>query len=96
MNQANLDFSLHVKKTRKCEFLEQCFTFSQLGMKEVLFDVSLYRKFSQIPGFSRMPEESTIFRFRHRLKKFKLSDQLLATVNDSECPYVKRGQDQML
>ena len=30
----------------------------------------------------RMPDESTILRFRHRLEKHKLADQILATVND--------------
>ena len=29
-----------------------------------------------------MPDESTILRFRHRLEKHKLADQILATVND--------------
>jgi transposase, IS5 family len=31
--------------------------------------------------FGRLPDESTILRFRHRLEKHKLSEQLLATVN---------------
>ena len=30
----------------------------------------------------RMPDESTILRFRHRLEKHKLAEQILATVND--------------
>ena len=29
-----------------------------------------------------MPDESTILRFRHRLEKHKLAEQILATVND--------------
>ena len=30
----------------------------------------------------RLPDESTILRFRHRLEKHKLADAILATVND--------------
>ena len=29
-----------------------------------------------------MPDESTILRFRHRLEKHKLAEQILATVNE--------------
>ncbi len=42
----------------------------------------LYREFAQLPEFSRMPDESTILRFRHRLEKYKLADHILATIND--------------
>jgi IS5 family transposase len=30
----------------------------------------------------RLPDESTILRFRHRLEKYKLAEQILVTVNE--------------
>lgn len=65
----------------RTHFLQQWFTLSDPGMEEVFFDVPLYREFAQIPEFSRMPDESTILRFRHRLEKQKLAEQILATFN---------------
>jgi IS5 family transposase len=32
--------------------------------------------------FARLPDESTILRFRHRLEKHKLAEQMLVTVNE--------------
>ena len=55
---------------------------SDLGMEEAFFDVPLYREFAQLDAHGRLPDESTILRFRHRLEKHKLADQILATVND--------------
>ena len=50
-------------------------------MEEAFFDTPLYREFARLDEFSRMPDESTILRFRHRLEKHKLADAFLATVN---------------
>ncbi len=66
----------------RTHFLQQWFTLSDAGMEEAFFDVPLYREFAQLPEFSRMPDESTILRFSHRLEKHKLAEQILATVND--------------
>jgi len=38
-------------------------------MEEAFFDTPLYREFAQLEEFSRLPDESTILRFRHRLEK---------------------------
>ncbi len=51
-------------------------------MEEAFFDTPLYREFTQFTTFGRLPDESTILRFRHRLEKRKLADQILATVNE--------------
>lgn len=51
-------------------------------MEEAFFDTPLYREFAQLPELSRLPDESTILRFRHRLEKYKLTEQILATVNE--------------
>lgn len=66
----------------RSHFMQQWFTLSDPGMKEAFFDTPLYREFAQIPEFSRLPDESTIPRFRHRLEKHKLAEQILATVNE--------------
>ncbi len=36
----------------------------------------------QLQEFARLPDESTILRFRHRLEKHKLAEQILVTVNE--------------
>ena len=51
-------------------------------MQEAFFDVPLYREFARLGEFSRLLDESTILRFRHRLEKHKLADGIVATVND--------------
>ena len=51
-------------------------------MEEAFFDVPLYREFAQLEAHGRLPDESTILRFRHRLERHKLSYQILATVNE--------------
>ena len=51
-------------------------------MEEAFFDVPLYREFAQLEAFARLPDESTILRFRHRLEEHKLAEQILATVNE--------------
>ncbi|WP_344870015.1 IS5 family transposase, partial [Comamonas faecalis] len=45
----------------------------------------LYRDFAQLDAHGRLPDESTILRFRHRLERHKLAEQMLATVNALLC-----------
>ena len=66
----------------RVHFLQQWFTLSDPAMEEAFFDVPLYGEFAQLDMNGRMPDESTILRFRHRLEKHKLAEQVLATVND--------------
>ena len=66
----------------RIHFLQQWFTLSDPGMEEAFFDTPLYREFAQLEEFARLPDESTILRFRHRLEKHKLAEQILRTVND--------------
>ncbi|MEC5212851.1 IS5 family transposase [Polaromonas sp. CG_9.5] len=42
----------------------------------------MLREFAQLEEFGRLPDESTILRFRHRLEKHQLASQILATVNE--------------
>ena len=72
----------------RTHFLQQWFSLSDPTMEETFFDVPLYREFAQLDYRGRLPDESTILRFRHRQKKHKLADDILATVNNllsSQC-----------
>jgi IS5 family transposase len=66
----------------RVHFMQQWFSLSDPAMEEAFFDTPLYREFAQLDTFGRLPDESTILRFRHRLEKHKLADQILATVNE--------------
>ena len=63
-------------------FMQQWFTLSDPAMEEAFFDTPLYREFAQLEELSRLPDESTVLRFRHRLEKHKLTEKILATVNE--------------
>ena len=66
----------------RTHFLQQWFSLSDPAMEEVFFDVPLYREFARLNVNERMPDGSTILRFRHRLEKHQLADAILATSND--------------
>jgi IS5 family transposase len=52
-------------------------------MEEALHDMPVLREFAGLEGWDeRLPDESTILRFRHVLEKHKLAAQILQTVND--------------
>ncbi len=67
----------------RIHFMQQWFGLSDPAMEEALFDVPLYREFAGLDGGNvRLPDESTILRFRHLLETHKLAGPMLATVND--------------
>jgi IS5 family transposase len=66
----------------RVHFMQQWFTLSDPAMEEAFFDTPLYREFAQLEEFARLPDESTILRFRHRLEKYKLAEQILSVVNE--------------
>ena len=66
----------------RIHFMQQWFSLSDPAMEEAFFDTPLYREFAQLEEFGRLPDESTILRFRHRLEKHKLAEQILLTVNE--------------
>ena len=66
----------------RIHFLQQWFTLSDPGMEEAFFDTPLCREFAQLEEFGRLPDESTILRFRHRMEKHKLAERILVTVNE--------------
>ena len=61
--------------------MQQWFSLSDPGMEEAFFDVPLYREFARLEDYARLPDESTILRFRHRLEQHQLAEQILTTVN---------------
>ena len=66
----------------RVHFLQQWFSLSDPAMEEAFFDTPLYREFAQLDVHGRLPDESTILRFRHRLERHKLAELILAIVND--------------
>ena len=66
----------------RIHFMQQWFSLSDPAMQEAFFDTPLYREFAQLDALARLPDETTTLRFRHRLERHKLADQILATVND--------------
>jgi transposase, IS5 family len=72
-----------VETMLRIHFMQQWFTLSDPGMEEALHDVPLFREFAGLDNWStRLPDESTILRFRHLLEKHKLAEQMLLTVNE--------------
>ena len=72
-----------VETMLRIHFMQQWFTLSDPAMEEALHDVPLFRDFAGLGGGSdRLPDESTILRFRHLLELHKLAPQMLHTVNE--------------
>ena len=72
-----------VETMLRIHFMQQWFTLSDPAMEEALHDVPLFREFAGLDNWStRLPDESTIQRFRHLLEKHKLAEQMLALIND--------------
>jgi transposase, IS5 family len=72
-----------VETMLRIHFMQQWFTLSDPAMEEALHDMPLFREFAGLGGWSdRLPDETTILRFRHLLEKHKLTGQILQTVND--------------
>jgi IS5 family transposase len=72
-----------VEAMLRLHFMQQWFGLSDPAMEEALHDVPLYREFAGLDNWTtRLPDESTILRFRHLLEKHKLAAQILALIND--------------
>jgi transposase, IS5 family len=64
-------------------FMQQWFGLSDPAMEEALYDVPLYREFAGLDeGMARLPDESTILRFRHLLETHGLAAQMFTLVNE--------------
>ena len=66
----------------RIHLLQQFFGHSDPAMEEALHDIPLYREFARLDaGITRLPDESTILRFRHLLEAHDLGAQILEAVN---------------
>jgi transposase, IS5 family len=73
----------NVEAMLRIHFMQQWFNLSDPAMEEALHDVPLFRDFAGLGGWAdRLPDESTILRFRHLLEAKKLGPQIFATVNE--------------
>ena len=67
----------------RIHFMQQWFTLSDPAMEEALHDVPLYRQFAGLDNWhTRLPDESTILRFRHLLEKHMLAEQMFNHINE--------------
>ncbi len=72
-----------VETMLRIHFMQQWFTLSDPAMEDALHDMPLLRDFAGLGGWSeRLPDETTILRFRHLLEEHQLAPQMLQTVND--------------
>jgi IS5 family transposase len=71
-----------VETMLRIHFMQQWFTLSDPAMEEALHDVPLFREFAALGWDTRLPDESTILRFRHLLEKHKLAEQILGVINE--------------
>jgi IS5 family transposase len=66
----------------RIHFMQLWFTYSDPAMEEALHDIPVLRRFAGLDvGEDAMPDETTILKFRHRLERHGLAEQLLAEVN---------------
>jgi IS5 family transposase len=72
-----------VQSMLRIHFMQQWFNLSDPAMEEALHDMPLFREFAGLGGWDgRLPDESTILRFRHLLEQHKLAPQILQVVNE--------------
>jgi IS5 family transposase len=67
----------------RIHYLQQWFALSDPAMEEALHDMPVFREFAKLPeGTTRLPDETTILRFRHLLERHDLAADMLRVVND--------------
>jgi len=72
-----------VETMLRIHYLPQWFSLSDPAMEEALHDTPLFREFAKIDqGVARLPDETTILRFRHLLERHNLAPDMLRLVND--------------
>ena len=71
-----------VETMLRIHIMQQWFTLSDPAMEEALHDVPLYREFSGLTWQERLPDETTILRFRRLLEEHKLAPQILVLINE--------------
>ena len=72
-----------VETMLRIHYLQQWFSLSDPAMEEALHDTPVFREFAKIDqGVARLPDETTILRFRHLLERHNLAPDMLRLVND--------------
>ncbi|MBQ0961790.1 IS5 family transposase [Ideonella sp. 4Y11] len=67
----------------RIHFMQQWFALNDPAMEDALHYMPVFRELAGLEGRDeRLPDESTILRFRHVLEKHQLAAQLLQAVND--------------
>lgn len=67
----------------RIHYLQQWFALSDPAMEEALHDMPVFWEFAKLAdGVTRLPDETTILRFRHLLEKHDLAVDMLRVVND--------------
>jgi transposase, IS5 family len=78
-----------VEQMLHIHLLQQLFGHANAAMEEMLYDIPLYREFAHIDvGCDRVPDESTILRFRHLLEVHGLAQTMFDALN---AQLLKRG-----
>ena len=66
----------------RIHFMQQWFGLSDPAMEEALHDTPIYRDFAGLDiGAQRIPDETTILRFRHLLESHNLATQMMNNIN---------------
>jgi IS5 family transposase len=74
----SLEVMLHI------HLLQQWFTLSDPLMEEMLIDTPCFRRFARIDMIEgRIPDETTILKFRHLLEEHQIAEQIFESVNQS-------------
>ena len=71
-----------VETMLRIHFMQQWFTLSDPSMEEALHDLPLFRDSAGLNWDTRLPDETTILRFRRLLEEHKLAPEILAVVNE--------------
>jgi IS5 family transposase len=72
-----------LERMLRIHFLQQWFNLSDPGAEEALYDSISMRTFAGIDlGKARVPDETTICKFRHLLEEHNLGEALFKTVNE--------------
>lgn len=66
----------------RIHYLQQWFGLSTPATEEALHDIPLYREFANLEGvMARLPDETTIIRFRHLMEKHNLAADMLRLID---------------
>ena len=66
----------------RIHFMQQWFGLSDPAMEEALHDTAIYREFAKLDtGMSRIPDETTILRFRRLIETHDLGKAMFAAIN---------------